>query len=135
MPRPTPGDVPYPGIQPVAPALQGDSLPLSHLGSPKLMVVVVLVAKLCPTLAAPWSVARQASLSMGFPRQEYRSWLPFPAPGDLPHPGIEHGSPVLQADSLQTKLGGKKKIFKCVQLYPVRYLKSYYRFSPYSLLR
>ena len=33
------------------------SLPLSHLGSPKLMVVVVIVAKLCPSLAAPWSVA------------------------------------------------------------------------------
>ena len=97
MPRPTPGDVPYPGIQPAAPALQGDSLPLSHLGSPKLIVVVVLVAKLCPTLAAPWSVARQASLSMGFPRQEYWSGLPFLSPGNFPKLGTEPGFPALQA--------------------------------------
>ena len=34
--------------------------------------------------AAPWTVARQAPLSMGFPRQEYWSGLPFPPPGDLP---------------------------------------------------
>ena len=40
-------------------------------------------------------VAHQASLSMGFPRQEYRSGLPFPPPGDLPEPGIE----VMSADS------------------------------------
>ena len=46
-------------------------------------------------------------LSMGFSRQEYRSWLPFPSPGDLPDPGIEPGSPALQADSLPTELQGK----------------------------
>ena len=38
--------------------------------------------------------------SMGFPRQEYWSELPFPSPEGLPDPGIEPGSPVLQADSL-----------------------------------
>ena len=37
---------------------------------------------------------------MGFPRQEYWGGLPFLSPGDLPDPGIEHGSPTLQADSL-----------------------------------
>ena len=37
---------------------------------------------------------------MGFSRQEYWSGLPFPSPGDLPDPGIEPGSPALQADSL-----------------------------------
>ena len=41
----------------------------------------------------PWSIARQASLSMGFPRQEYWSGLVFPSPGDLPHPGIKPTSP------------------------------------------
>ena len=41
---------------------------------------------------------------MGFPRQEYWSGLPFPSPGDLPNPGIEPGSPALQADSLPTEL-------------------------------
>ena len=39
--------------------------------------------------AAPWPVARQAPLSMGFSRQEYWSGLPFPPLGDLPNPGIE----------------------------------------------
>ena len=37
----------------------------------------------------PWTVARQASLSRGFPRQEYWNGLPFPSPGNLPNPGIE----------------------------------------------
>ena len=54
--------------------------------------------------ANPWTVAHQASLSMGFSRQEYWSGLPFPSPGDLPSPGIEPRSPALQADSLPTEL-------------------------------
>ena len=40
----------------------------------------------------PLTVAYQASLSMGFSRQEYQSGLPFPSPGELPDPGIEPGS-------------------------------------------
>ena len=48
----------------------------------------------------PWTIARQASLSMGFSRQEYWSGLLLPSPGDLPNPGIEPGSPALQAGSL-----------------------------------
>ena len=40
----------------------------------------------------PWTVALQAPLSMGFPRQDYWSGLPFPSPGDLPDPGIEPAS-------------------------------------------
>jgi len=39
--------------------------------------------------ATPWTIALQAPLSIGFSRQEYWSGLPFPAPGDLPDPGIE----------------------------------------------
>ena len=66
-----------------------------------------LVVRLCPTLVTPWAVACQAPLSMGFSRQEYWSGLPFPSPGDLPDPGIEPGSPALQADSLPTELWGK----------------------------
>ena len=42
--------------------------------------------------ATPWTVARQAPLSMGFSRQEYWSGLPCPPPGDLPDPGIEPAS-------------------------------------------
>ena len=52
--------------------------------------------------AAPWTVAHQVPLSMGFSRQEYWSGLPFPPPGDLPHLGIKPASPLspsLQADS------------------------------------
>ena len=57
----------------------------------------------------PWTVACQIPLSMGFPRQEHWSGLPFPSPGDLPNPGIEPGSPVLQADSLPSEPLGKPK--------------------------
>ena len=42
--------------------------------------------------ATPWTVAHQAPPSMGFPRQEYWSGLPFPPPGDLPDPGTETAS-------------------------------------------
>ena len=66
-----------------------------------------LVSKSCLTLATPWTVACQASLSMGFPREEYWRGLPFPFPGDLPDPGVEPKSPALQADSLPTELLGK----------------------------
>ena len=44
-----------------------------------------LVTQLCPTLATLWTVAPQAPLSMGFPRQEYWSRLPFSSPLDLPN--------------------------------------------------
>ena len=50
--------------------------------------------------ATPWTLAYQAPLSVGFSRQEYWSGLPFPSSGDLPDPGIEPGSLILQADSL-----------------------------------
>ena len=61
--------------------------------------------------ATPWTVALQAPLSMGCPRQEYWSGLPFPPPGDLPDPGIEPVSPALQVDSLPTEPPGKPTIF------------------------
>ena len=52
------------------------------------------------SFAAPWTVACQGPLSMGFPMQEYWSELSSPSPGDLPDSGIELMCPVLQADSL-----------------------------------
>ena len=61
---------------------------------------------MCLTLETPWTVACQALLSMGFPRLEYWSGLPFPSPGDLPNPGTEPRSPVLQVDSLPTEQRG-----------------------------
>ena len=45
--------------------------------------------QLCPTLYNPVEVAHQASLFVGFPRQEYWSGLLCPPPGDLPDPGIK----------------------------------------------
>ena len=85
MPILSPGDPPDPGIEP-GPALKGKSL--NHV----------------QLFATPWTVAYQASQSMGFSRQEYWSGLPFPSPGDLPDPEIELGSPPLQADSLPAEL-------------------------------
>ena len=63
-------------------------------------------------LATPWTAAYQAPPSMGFSRQEYWSGLPFPAPGVLPDPGIEPGSPTLvkaevKADALTSEPPGK----------------------------
>ena len=54
-----------------------------------------------------WTVAYQASPSMGFSKQEYWSGLPFPSPGDLPNPGIKPRSPTLQADTLPSEPPGK----------------------------
>ena len=69
-----------------------------------------LVTKSCLTLVTPWTIAHQVPLSMGFSRQEYWSGLPFPSPGDFPYPGIETGSPALQAYSLPTELPGELPI-------------------------
>ena len=66
-----------------------------------------LVAQSSPTLSTPQTVACQAPLSMRFSRQEYWDGLPFPFPGDLPHPGIEPRFPAFQADSLLIELWGK----------------------------
>ena len=62
----------------------------------------------------PRTVAHQTSLSIGFSRQECWNGLPFPSPGDLHDPGIEPGSPALQADSLLTEPLGKPYIYVCV---------------------
>ena len=63
------------------------------------MVVYILI--LCiytqSYFEAPWTIARQALLSMGFPRQEYWGGLPFPSPGDLQNPGMEPMSPASPA--------------------------------------
>ena len=53
------------------------------------------------------TVVHQAPLTMGFLRQKYWSELPFPSPGDFPNPGMEPGSPALQADSLPSDPPGK----------------------------
>ena len=80
-----------PGVEPGSPALQVDSLPTELSGKP-----VYLFSRV-QTFATLWTVAHQAPLSMGFPRQEYCSGLPFPPPGNPPNPGIKPLSLVFPA--------------------------------------
>ena len=60
-------------------------------GSEKIVIVYLL--SLVQLFVTPWNVACQAPLSMGFPKQEYWSGLPFPSAGDLPDPGIKLATP------------------------------------------
>ena len=71
---------------------------LSHLAVSDMGSVAVVT---------PWTVACQVPLSMGFPRQDCWSGLPFPSPGDLPDPGMKPRSPALQADSLPSEPRGR----------------------------
>ena len=59
------------------------------------------------SFATPWTVAHQAPLSMGFPRQEYWSGVPLPSPGDLPDPGLEPASLALVGGFFATVPLGK----------------------------
>ena len=59
-----------------------------------------------------WTVARQAPLSMGFPRLGYWSGLPFYSLGDLPNPGIEPRSPALAGGFFTTEPRGKPAALK-----------------------
>ena len=112
---PPSGDLPNPEIEPRSPALQADSLLSEMPGKPKMAPVMlerkkvkvkVKLLSLVPLFGIPWTVVYQASLSMGFSRQEYWSGLPFLSPGDLPNPGIKPGSPTLQADVLPSEPPG-----------------------------
>ena len=101
LPFPSPGDLPEPGIKPEAPALAADSLPLSHQGSPCMFYVLCAQSFSCVQLFAfLWTVALQAPLSIEFSRQEYRSRMPFPTPGDLPDGNLNLPLLHWQADSL-----------------------------------
>ena len=60
--------------------------------------------------ATPWTVACQAPLSMGFPRQEDWSGLPLPSPGDLPDPRIEPMSLTLAGRWFTAESAGKRKV-------------------------
>ena len=60
-----------------------------------------------PLFATPWTIAYEATPSMGFSRRECWSGLPFSSPGGLPNPGIERGSPTLQTDTLPSEPPGK----------------------------
>ena len=89
LPFPSPGDLPYPGIEPGSPSLWADALPSEPHTFPCVCwglsrcSHVRLFATLC-TIGL-----RQGPLSMGFSKQEHWSGLPCPPPGSLPNPGIE----------------------------------------------
>ena len=74
LPAPT-SSPPY-GLYPSCPCVRASECLLSRFSCIHLFVT-------------PWTVVHQASLSMGFSRQEYWSGLPFLSPGALPHPGVE----------------------------------------------
>ena len=81
--------------------------------------------------ATLWAIAHQASLFIGFFRQEYWSGLPFPPPGDLLNSGIEPRSPELQANSLQSEPIAKRNVtaFKWAHMHgESRILKSLRKF-------
>ena len=86
LPCPPAGDLPNPEIKPMASpassAMQANSLPLSHPGSPSHFSQAWLFVTL-------WTWSTRASLSTGFSRQEHWNRVPYPPPRDLPHPGVE----------------------------------------------
>jgi len=119
LPFPPPENLPDPGIKPTspaAPALQADSLPLSHQGSPlmwlhpgkpilswncqKPKMHLIHLTYGTPALNPAWAVACQAPLSMGFYRQEYWSVLSFPSLGIFPTQGLNLSLLHWQADCL-----------------------------------
>ena len=61
------------------------------------------------SFAARWTVALQAPLSVGFPRQDYGCGLLFPSPGDLPDPKIKPASPALAGRFFTSEPPGKPK--------------------------
>ena len=65
-----------------------------------MICVCAFTTQSFPTLSKSVDCSPKGSSVHGILRQEYWSGLPFPSPGDLPDPGIEPGSPALQADSL-----------------------------------
>ena len=86
----------------------------------------ILMEKMCQLLSpvwlfeTPWTVVRQATLSMGCSRQESWSGLSCPPLGDLPDPGIEPRSPALQADSLPSEPPGKPAVYRQLSKYLLR---------------
>ena len=65
--------------------------------------VVVQLLSHVQFFATPMTVAHQASLSMGFSKQEYWSGLWFPSPGNLLDPGIKPASPALASRFFTTE--------------------------------
>ena len=102
LPFSAPGNLPSPGIEPtssVSLALAGRFfIPLAPPGNPKALTALPSILWDWAShlnfsrVFSSWTIALQAPLSTEFSRQEYRRGWPFPTPGDLPDPGMEHTS-------------------------------------------
>ena len=85
-----------------------------------------------------WFVAYQASLSIGFSRQEYWSGLPCPPPWDLPDPGMELASLYISCIGRQVlypccHLGSSGSCHTTMQIsHNYTYIPSFWSFSPHS---
>ena len=87
---------------------KGDGVGGGKTGIDTYTLLIVVWSLSCVWLfAIPWTVARQAPLSVGFSRQEYWSGLPSPSPGDLPDPGIKPATPTLASGFFITEPPGK----------------------------
>ena len=71
------------------------------------------------SFVTPWTAAHQAPLRTGFPRQEYWGRVPFPAPGDLPDPGVRLVSPALAGRFFTTE--PPRKPLKNIQVHKMRW--------------
>ena len=70
--------------------LKANNEPSTSKGACEFVILLLFSHQVTSdSFMTPWTVAPQGPLSMGFPRQEYWCGLPFPSPGDLPHPGTE----------------------------------------------
>ena len=111
LPFPFSGHLPNPGTEtasPASPTFEGRFFTTWATWEALRGLVWVCESHSCVWLfVISWTIACQAPLTIEFSRQEYRSGLPFPSPGDLPHPGIEPSSPALWADSLLSEPPGK----------------------------
>ena len=91
-----------------------------------MLLVSCHVRVVSNSFVTPWTVPCQAPLSIGFPRQEYWSGLPFPSPRDFPNPGIKPSSPASQGDSLPLSHQGSHKVsihavITCNSSFPLSY--------------
>ena len=131
LPFPSPGNLPNPGIEPRSPTLQTDALPSEPSGKSfyvkymECLCNIHISGSLCKSyppmlmfshvwlFATPWTVAYQAPLSMGFPKQEYWSRLPFPSPSGLPCE-----MPCWMKHNLESRLQGEISITSAIQMTP-----------------
>ena len=105
LPLPPPRDLSDPGIKPVSPALQADSLPLSHLGCP-----------INHYISTDYTVH-------GILQARILEWVAFPFSGDHPNPGIEPRSPTLQVGLYQlSHKGSPSNINQILNILQVPYI-------------